>query len=301
MAWRNLLVQNPAKLSLKNAQLQLENDDGVFSVPTEDLICVVLESKHITVTAALLSQCQELGVCVVTCDDAHMPNGVLHPFHEHSRQSRVAHLQIGWNASLKKRLWQTIVRAKISGQADVLEKYSQKQKAKALRAMRQHVTSGDEKNVEAQAAREYWQSLLGSDFRRHGTCSKNAALNYGYAVMRAAVSRSLVSYGLLPAFGVHHNSELNAFNLSDDVLEIFRPFVDDSVKRLCEDNALDENSLSKENRQFMAGVLSQTCLLDGEVQTLINASDRVAEQLVSAIEQKNPKILSIPEIQKTFL
>ncbi|MBI1216521.1 MAG: type II CRISPR-associated endonuclease Cas1 [Alphaproteobacteria bacterium] len=301
MAWRNLLVQNPAKLSLKNAQLQLENDEGVFSVAVEDLTCIILESHHVTVSTALLARCQEHGVCVVTCDAAHTPNGVLHPFHEHSRQSKVAHLQIGWSMPFKKRCWQSIIRAKVGGQADVLEKYGVGDTAKALRAMRQHVTSGDEKNIEAQAAREYWQKLFGTEFRRHAVDTTNGALNYGYAIMRAAIARSLVGFGLLPAFGLHHDSDLNAFNLADDVIEIFRPFVDNQVKEMQLAGELSEKDLSKENRQKLAGILNTTCMLSGEVHTLINASDKVAERLVVAIEKKAPQEITYPEIQTTLL
>lgn len=301
MAWRNLLVQNPARLSLKNAQLQLENDEGVFSVAVEDLTCVILESHHITVSTALLASCQEQGVCIVTCDSAHTPNGVLHPFHEHSRQSKVAHLQIGWSEPFKKRCWQSIIKTKITGQADVLEIYGDKNAAKALRAMRQHVTSGDEKNVEAQAAREYWQNLFGSDFRRHATDTINGALNYGYAIMRASIARSVVSFGLLPAFGLHHDSDLNAFNLADDVIEVFRPFVDNQVKTMQLAGDLSQNELSKENRQKLAGILTTTCMLSQEVHTLMNASDKVAERLVVAIEKKDPQEMIFPEIQKTLL
>ncbi|MEZ5648849.1 MAG: type II CRISPR-associated endonuclease Cas1 [Alphaproteobacteria bacterium] len=301
MAWRNLLVQNPARLSLKNAQLQLESDEGIFSVAVEDLACIILESHHITVSTALLARCQEHGVCIAICDATHMPNGVLHSFHEHSRQSKIAHLQIGWSEPFKKRCWQAIVRAKVTGQADVLEKYMGKNAAKALRSMRQHVTSGDEKNIEAQAAREYWQNLFGLEFRRHAPDAINGALNYGYAIMRAAIARSIVSFGLLPAFGLHHDNELNAFNLADDIIETFRPFVDNQVKSIQLTGELSEKQLTKENRQTLAAILNTTCMLSGEIHSLINASDKVAERLVVAIERKDPQELVFPEIQTTLL
>lgn len=201
----------------------------------------------------------------------------------------------------KKRCWQSIIRAKVGGQADVLEKYGVGDTAKALRAMRQHVTSGDEKNIEAQAAREYWQKLFGTEFRRHAVDTTNGALNYGYAIMRAAIARSLVGFGLLPAFGLHHDSDLNAFNLADDVIEIFRPFVDNQVKEMQLAGELSEKDLSKENRQKLAGILNTTCMLSGEVHTLINASDKVAERLVVAIEKKAPQEITYPEIQTTLL
>ncbi len=167
--------------------------------------------------------------------------------------------------------------------------------------MRKHVTSGDEKNVEAQAAREYWQNLFGSDFRRHATDVINGALNYGYAIVRASIARSVVSFGLLPAFGLHHDSDLNAFNLADDVIEVFRPFVDNQVKSMQLAGDLSQDDLSKENRQKLAGILTTTCMLSQEVHTLMNASDKVAERLVAAIEKKDPQEMIFPEIQKTLL
>ncbi|MER2520052.1 MAG: type II CRISPR-associated endonuclease Cas1 [Bdellovibrionales bacterium] len=294
-------MQKPAKLSLKNAQLQLENNDGVFSVAVEDLICVVLESHHITVSTALVARCQDMGVCIVVCDGTHMPNGVMLPFHAHSRQTKVAHLQTGWSEPFKKRAWQAIVRAKILGQATVLERFNFAGPAKTLRAMSANVTSGDEKNIEAQAAREYWRTLFSNEFHRHAEDCVNGALNYGYAIIRAAIARSLVSYGLLPTFGLHHNSELNAFNLADDVIEVFRPFVDDLVKIMHAAGELDNAELTKENRQKLTGILNATCMIQGEVYKLANAADKAAERLVTATENKDSKMMLFPEIRTALL
>lgn len=230
-----------------------------------------------------------------------MPSGVLHPFHEHSRLSKVAHMQVCWSTPFKKRAWQQIVRTKISGQADVLEKFGAHNAAKSLRSMRQHVTSGDDKNIEAQAAREYWQNLFGKTFRRHAGDTINSALNYGYAIMRATITRSIVSYGLLPTFGIHHNSNLNAFNLSDDIIEVFRPIVDDRVKSMHTANEINENNLSKDNRQKLASLMNETCMLSGEVHSITNASDKVAERFVSAIEKKDVNEMLFPNIQLSML
>lgn len=297
MTWRHLLVQNKAHLSIKNAQLTLHNEEGRFSFPLEDLACLILECHHITLTNAVLACCQEHGVTILTCDARHMPVGVMHTFHMHSRQSKVASIQIKISSPFKKRCWQAIVKEKVKGQAFVLKKYGHEKEAQTLLAMQNKVTSGDEKNIEARAARTYWKTLFGNNFKRHQQDSTNGALDYGYAIMRAMVARSLVAFGLLPTFGLHHNNDLNAFNLADDILEIFRPFVDDLVVSMTHSQELAE-SLSKENRQKLAGLPYIRCHVSKEVYTILNASNKVVEKLLIAIEHKNPQALTFPSFKE---
>ena len=291
------MIQNPAKLSLSKGQLKLLNDDGEFTLPIEDITALILESPQITLSSTLLSACQEHGVSVITCDTTHIPNGVLHPFQTHSRQSRVAHIQISWTDALKNRLWQRVVQSKIINQAVCLEKAAGKSEARRLYALAAQVKSGDPKNLEAQAARDYWPRLMGNDFRRGGSDIHNAALNYGYAVLRAFVARSQVAYGLLPTFGIHHSNQLNAFNLTDDMMEVFRPFVDYMVLMMKQDGAFDDggDQLPKEARATLANIGNVDCRIDGNTHAIANACDKVAASLVNAIEGKTPSLLILPE------
>lgn len=295
------MIQNPAKLNLSKGQLRLDNDDGEHTLPIEDITALILESPQITLSAALLSHCQEYGVTIITCDHCHMPNGVLLPFQPHSRQSRVARIQQSWSEPLRKRLWQRMVQTKIHNQAACLELFAGKENAKPLYAMVGRVQSGDPDNIEAQAARAYWTRLMGSDFRRGDSDLVNAALNYGYAVVRAFVARSQVAYGLMPVFGVHHNNELNAFNLTDDVMEVFRPFVDQEVVTIKQENlfAPEDKTLPIGMRQRLANIGNAVCLLDGKTHNLTNACDIIAASLVSAIEGKSAALLSLPELPIT--
>ncbi|MBI1301211.1 MAG: type II CRISPR-associated endonuclease Cas1 [Alphaproteobacteria bacterium] len=293
------MIQNPAKLSLSKGQLKLQNDDGEFTLPIEDITALILESPQITLSSTLLSACQERGVAVITCDATHIPNGVLLPFQPHSRQSRVAHVQISWTDSLKGRLWQRVVQSKITNQAACLEKAHGKEEAKRLYALSGQVKSGDTKNIEAQAARDYWPRLMGQDFRRGDNDLVNAALNYGYAVVRAFVARSQVAYGLLPTFGIHHASALNAFNLTDDMMEVFRPFVDYLVWTMAQEGVFEDDvdQLSKEARATLANIGNATCRIDGNTHTIANACDKIAASLVNAIEGKSPSLLLLPEFE----
>jgi CRISPR-associated protein Cas1 len=292
------MIQNPTKLTLARGQIALHNDEGIHSLPLEDIAALILESPEITVTSALLSACMEQGVAVVTCNATHTPNGVLHPFLPHSRQSKVAKLQLSWSEPLRKRLWQQIVQAKITNQAACLALFQGEEAALRLRVLAKQVQSGDPDNKEAQAAREYWPKLFGKPFTRGNEDSINAALNYGYAVVRAFVARSQVAYGLLPAFGIHHESELNAFNLTDDLMETLRPVVDRQVFQMREAGDLntDEAKLSKENRQKLATIGATLCLLEGERHNLMNAADKMAAGLVAAIEHKSAALLPLPQL-----
>lgn len=291
------MIQNPAKLNLSKGQLRLENDDGEFTLPIEDITALVLESPQIILTSTLLSECQEKGVAVLTCDKTHIPNGVLLPFQPHSRQSRVARVQQSWTESLKKRLWQRVIQTKILNQATCLDLTIDGNQSSRIKALAERVGSGDPDNIEAQAARDYWPRLFGSDFRRSGNDAINAGLNYGYAVVRAFVARSQVSYGLIPAFGIHHDNELNAFNLTDDVMEVFRPFVDHMVFGLTRDEEIksDDSHLSSRTRQTLANIGNVNCRIEGQIHTIANACDLMAASLVTAIEAKTPALLSVPE------
>lgn len=290
------MIQNPAKLTLSKGQIALRNEQGEHSLPLEDIAALILESPEIALTSALLSACMEQGVMVLTCNAAHMPNGALHPFLPHSRQSKVAHIQLSWSEPLRKRLWQRCVQAKITNQALCLEAFRSKEEAKRLHALANKVQSGDPDNIEAQAARYYWPVLLDSNFTRGGTDGVNAALNYGYAVIRAFVARSQVAYGLIPAFGIHHESELNAFNLTDDLMEVLRPQADALVFMMREDGELttEDGSLSRENRQKLATLGTAFCQMEEQRQNLMNACDRMAAGLVSAIEGKSAALLPVP-------
>ncbi len=291
------MIQNPARLSLKKGQVLLQNDDGDFTLPLEDIAAIILESPQVTLSSSLLAKCQDEATPVITCDQTHTPNGILLPFLPHSRQSKVAKLQLSWSESFKKRAWQRIVQTKISNQAKCLELCHGTETAKRVYAFSRQVDSGDTKNIEAQAAREYWKLLFENGFKRDGYGTINAALNYGYAVLRAYVARSQVAYGLLPAFGLHHDNELNAFNLTDDMMEVFRPFVDIRVFQMKRDTQLSNDGiLSQENRQHLVNLANELCLIDGEKQTIMNAADKMGASFVSALDGKSPALIHLPEM-----
>jgi len=294
MAWRGLHISNPARLTHRRRQIVVAPDDGdeELTFPVEDVAWVILDTPQVSLSGALLSALAENGVAMIVPDAKHHPAGVLISFHQHHAQSAIAHAQIGMTAPLQKRLWQRIVKAKIENQAAVLRAIGNDH-AQALTAMASRVGSGDPGNLEAQAARAYWPRLF-ENFRRHDETRENGLLNYGYAVVRAALARACAASGLLPAFGIHHKSRTNPFNLVDDLIEPFRPSVDRLAQKRA--NETEGTELDVDDRRHMAGILGEAVSIGDERLTILAATEAVVTSLVRAIEGRDAGLLSTPAL-----
>jgi CRISPR-associated protein Cas1 len=293
MAWRGLHISNPGRLSQRQSQILFERDEEEdVTFPIEDVAWVILDTPQVTLTGSLLSALAENGVALIIPDAKHHPAGMLLSFHQHHLQSGIAHSQIAISQPLKKRLWQKLVIAKIENQAAVLRAIGNPE-AEALSAMAGRVGSGDPDNLEAQAARAYWPRLF-DGFKRHDEDRRNGLLNYGYAVIRAALARACAASGLLPTFGLHHCSRANAFNLVDDLLEPFRPSVDRMARRRAEEEHGEE--LSVGDRRHMAGILNESVSIGDERLTVLAATELVTASLVRAIEHNSAVLLETPAL-----
>ncbi len=271
----------------------IAQEAGQQRLSLEDLAWLVIDTPQASLTSALLSACMAAGVAVIITDERHMPNGMVLPFHTHHRQAAVAALQLGTGPGLRGRVWQALVRAKICNQAGTLAACTGSQAA--LMAMAARVQPGDPDNVEARAARHYWGCLFAGFVREDERDTRNAMLNYGYAVARGAVARGLVAAGLLPSVGVHHASQLNPFNLADDMIEPFRPLVDAAVWRLCDGGRRPASPLTLAQRQSLAGVLLDPVRMGSETVTVLVATEMAAAGLVRALEGASAKLLMLPE------
>ncbi len=236
MIKRTIYVGNPAYLSLKNAQMILRRPDVEqdVSIPIEDMGLLVLDNQQITVTQGLMAQLLANNCAVVTCDNKCMPVGLLLPLDGHTLQSERFRAQIDSSKPLRKQLWQQTVQAKIANQATILHQLTGAEVGN-MRAWVNAVRSGDADNLEARAAAYYWRNFFpdNQDFTRdRDGWPPNNLLNYGYAILRAIIARSLVGSGLLPTLGIHHHNKYNAYCLADDIMEPYRPFVDKLVKQM---------------------------------------------------------------------
>lgn len=233
MIAKTLSFGSPGKLSIHDRQLVYDGENGLHrTFPVEDLGFVLLETGRILVTSACLQALAEANVGVVVCGASHGPLAQLLPFAAHSTMQETAEAQLAATPAVQGRLWKRIVQAKLRNQAALLATLGHGE-SKRLENLADDVKNGDPENREAQGARIYFRALAaGTDFRRDPDGGwPNAALNYGYAVLRAAVARALVGSGLVCFRGIHHHNRYNPFCLADDVMEPYRPFVDQFVFR----------------------------------------------------------------------
>lgn len=238
MEYRNIFLANPAKVSVQREQLVIEQAEK-FTIPLEDISAVLIESRQVLLTAHAAAALAEYGITVFFCDAKHMPCCQILPMNQYCRQRKLLMAQCEIPKPLKKQLWQKIVSQKIKNQAACL-RLCDKAEWGELQQMADKVLSGDSDNREAVAAAIYFPALFGKGFSRGSDDPKNAALNYGYAILRGCIARNLVVHGLEPCIGLFHRSELNNFNLADDLIEVYRPVVDLYVAQnfTAEDDAL---------------------------------------------------------------
>ncbi|MBO5017578.1 MAG: type II CRISPR-associated endonuclease Cas1 [Alistipes sp.] len=248
MIKRTLYFGNPAYLSVRLSQLEIRlpeveknttlstnfKESSVKRIPIEDIGVVVLDNRQITITQGALGALLDNNVAIISCDEQRMPSGLMLPLAGNTTQSERFRHQIEASLPLKKQLWQQTIQAKIINQSAVL--YIQRgMECGNMEAWAKQVKSGDTDNLEGRAAAFYWQNLFGNikGFHRdRDGVAPNNLLNYGYAILRAVVARSLVGSGLLPTLGIHHHNRYNAYCLADDIMEPYRPYVDRLVAEI---------------------------------------------------------------------
>lgn len=290
MAFRTVVISNEAELHVHSDQLVAIQGQSYW-IPLEDIAVLVLENPRIWLSSAALSLIAASGVAVAVCDERHMPTGILLPHCRHSRQLAATRQQLAASLPQKKRLWQRIVVSKIRNQARCLEALDLPG-AEKLEEYANRVTSGDSTGLEGTAARYYFARLM-PGIRRHSGQNPDGALDYGYAVVRAAVARALVGHGLYPAIGIHHDSQLNAFNLADDLLEPFRPFVDLVAVR----EQVDVDA--KEGRMKLVATLNAPCRMGDRQHSVLTGAEETAASLMRAFARKDPAELRVPALCAT--
>ena len=233
MIKQTLYFGNPAYLSLKDRQLviRLPDKDQSVTRPIEDIGVVIVDNKQITLTSSLIEALLGNNCALITCDSSHLPVGLMLPLCGNTTQSERFRHQLSASLPLKKQLWQQTISQKIANQAQVLKECFGVEVGNML-SWSKNVKSGDSDNLEARAAAYYWRNMFDDEdvfIRDREGEPPNNLLNYGYAILRAIVARGLVGSGLLPTLGIHHHNRYNAYCLADDIMEPYRPYVDELV------------------------------------------------------------------------
>lgn len=294
MIAKTLSFGSPGKLSIRDRQLVYDGEDGLHrTFPVEDLGFVILETGRLLVTSACLQALAAANVAVVVCDPAHTPLAQLLPFAANSTTHETAEAQLAATPAAQGRLWRRIVQAKLRNQAALLESLGRPE-AQQLGRLAEAVRNDDPANCEAQGARLYFRALAPDpDFRRNpGEGWPNAALDYGYAVLRAATARALVGSGLVCFRGIHHHNRYNAFCLADDVMEAYRPFVDQFVFG---DFPVSESApghlLDKAAKARLLSCLTCDVTIGGLTRPLMIALTSTSASLARCYLEKSPDIL----------
>lgn len=297
MIKRTLYFGNPAYLKTKDRQMVIElGDTGeIKQAPIEDIGIMILDHQQITITQALIAHLLENNVALITCDNTHHPVGLLLNLDGHTLQSQVFQAQLEASVPLKKQLWQQTIVAKIQNQAALLR--LEHAPEKLLLQYAREVKSGDSENHEAKAAAYYWKNIFPpflSFTRERFGLPPNNLLNYGYAIIRAMVARSLVGSGLLPTLGIFHRNQYNAYCLADDIMEPYRPFVDKVVCKIISMNG-QYLEMSPSMKKELLAIPAMDVIIDGQKSPMMNAVQRTTASLTKCFEGKNRKLL-YPEI-----
>lgn len=293
MSWRVVYIEKADYLKLYLDNLKVIREEVEILIPLSDIHTIIVDNQTTVVTARLMNKLADYHILLVFCDEQHLPNIYALSPHSHHQATKVLNKQIQWDLVTKGRVWQEIISAKILNQASVLTHLRKDETVDTLYQLAENVQFADETNREGHAAKLYFRSLFGPSFiRERGSFDGiNSGLNYGYIVLRSAVARTIVAYGLQPSLGVGHHNQYNAFNLADDLIEPFRPIIDLWVTILCH----EESYLDLKTKQKIVHLISTNKILIGnQKQTILNAVEIFVQSFIRAMNEKNPGLLVYP-------
>ena len=310
MIKKTLCFSNPIYLSLRNAQLVLHlpevesnktlpeaiKKEAERTIPIEDIGVVILDNRRITITSGVMEALLENNCAVITCNQKSMPVGLLLPLCGNTTQNERFRSQLEASLPLRKQLWQQTIKQKILNQEHVL-RINTAQETKCMHVWSNDVRSGDSDNLEARAAAYYWRNVFTTypNFvrDREGTPPNNL-LNYGYAILRAIIARALVGSGLLPTLGIHHHNRYNAYCLADDIMEPYRPYVDQLVLDIIQCN-LEISDITRDLKMQLLGIPMLDVVINGKRSPLMIAAQQTTASLAKCFAGECKRI-SYPEM-----
>lgn len=310
MIKKTLCFSNPIYLSLRNAQLvlhipEVENNktlpeaikkEAERTIPIEDIGVVILDNRRITITSGAMEALLENNCAVITCNQKSMPVGLLLPLCGNTTQNERFRSQLEASLPLRKQLWQQTIKQKILNQEYVLRTNTDKE-TNCMRVWSNDVRSGDPDNLEARAAAYYWRNVFTTypNFvRDREGIPPNNLLNYGYAILRAIIARALVGSGLLPTLGIHHHNRYNAYCLADDIMEPYRPYVDQLVLDIIQCN-LEISDITRDLKMQLLGIPMLDVVINGKRSPLMIAAQQTTASLAKCFAGECKRI-SYPEM-----
>jgi CRISPR-associated protein Cas1 len=290
MLKKTLLIENKSSIISKNLQLVIKSETREGTVPIEEIGFIILDHPEIYISMPAMNLLIENNSAVIICNRNHLPNGQFLNLNSHHIQQEIFKNQIEASLPLKKQLWQQTIIEKITNQGILLQKITGQKNT--LDFLASKVLSGDSNNMEGVAASQYWKSFFETTdiaFKRERFGDyPNNFLNYGYAILRAATARALSGSGLLNTLGIHHKSKYNAFALADDIMEPFRPLVDEKVFEIIKQ--YEEQDLNTKIKADLLQILTRTVYFEDEKSPLMVALQKTASSLQQCYTGERKKI-----------
>lgn len=287
MLKKTILLENKASITTKNLQLVIKTEIKEAQLAIEDIGFIVIDHPEIYLSLPAMNLLIENNAAVIICNKNHLPNGLFMNLNSHHIQQEIFKNQINASVPLKKQLWQQTIIEKITNQGLLLETITKKKNNFNFLASK--VVSGDTTNMEGVAANFYWKTFFEHDFKRERFGDyPNNFLNYGYALLRAATARALSGSGLLNTLGIHHKSKYNAFALADDIMEPFRPIVDEKVFEIM--HQYEEQELNTKIKAELLQILTRTVYFKEEKSPLMVGLQKTASSLQQCYSGDKKKI-----------
>lgn len=294
MGFLNLNICKAKYINVKNNQLcfSLENGENRGYL-ISDINLLLIDNLQTSISLSTLNELSKNKIAVLLCDEKHLPQTILTPFNSYFQMQKIFKWQTNISMPLKKQLWQSIIKEKILNQAKCLKMLGLD--ATPLFEMETHVSSGDAKNIEATAANYYFKQLFANKFTRKDINLINSALNYGYAIIRGLIARNIAITGLLPFLGIKHKNDQNNFNLADDLIEPFRPFVDYYIFNNFKFQVLNDDDLTPIYKKEIFNMLNFELLINNERHVVSNAIEMTVQSFVLSLKENANKII-LPQL-----
>lgn len=284
MSWRTVVITKTSKLDYSMGHLVVRDVENIVKVHISEISVLIVESTAVSVTAALLCELVNKKVKVIFCDEKHNPLSELTPYYGSHDCSLKVKKQILWDNMSKQCIWTAIVAEKIKNQAKILEIFNLPQSHMLLNYI-EELELNDKSNREGHAAKVYFNALFGKSFSRNDECPVNAALNYGYSIILSVFNREITANGYITQLGLFHDNMFNQYNLSCDLMEPFRPFVDETVKNM------ELQKFDKEEKAVLLNLLNKEFIIDERTQTFVNAVKIYCKSVFDAIEKRDTSLI----------
>ncbi len=294
MSWRIIYIESSDYLNLYLDNLKITKGIEKITIPLSDVNSIIIDNHSLVMSASLISKCMEYNINIVICDPFHLPSALIFPYSGNYNSSFQLRKQLEWEENSKMYIWQEIVKAKIKNQKNVMEYFdANPEYISILDKYYQEVELNDKTNREGLAAKIYFRELFGDDFLRKSDDVRNSALNYGYSILRSQICRALVARGLNPHFGIFHRGPSNPFNLADDVIEVFRPIVDQYVLK----NLKINDVFTRNIRVELVAQTTKKVMIDGKIHTINNAIIIMVDSIISFFETGNIDEIKFPGVK----